>query len=216
MHGTQRRSLSPEAQEDLRRRVIDAVLTQGMKKAHAARTFGVSRQAINNWLVAHVHGGDAALAAKTRGRPKERTIAPKQQAKIVRTIQGKCPDQLELPFALWTREAVVELIKTHTGRLVSVWTAGRYLKDWGFTPQKPARRACERDPVVVQAWLDKEYPAIQQQAKAHNALILRGNEMGLRSVDTVGRTYSPRRQNQPAVDRNFFEEAHVRYAAGAG
>ncbi len=199
------RSLSPEAQEDLRRRVIDAVLTQGMKKAHASRTFGVSRQAINNWLDAHERGGDAALAAKTRGRPKERMIAPKQQAKIVRAIQGKCPDQLKLPFALWTREAVVELIKTHTGRQVSVWTAGRYLKDWGFTPQKPVRRAYERDPVAVQAWLDKEYPAIRRRAKAQNALILWGDEMGLRSDDTVGRTYSLRGQTPivPATGRRF-------------
>ena len=46
-------------------------------------------------------------------------IAPKQQAKIVRAIQGKCPDQLKLPFALWTREAVVELIKTSTQRCCS-------------------------------------------------------------------------------------------------
>ena len=150
------RSLSPEAQEDLRRRVIDAGLT--------------------------------------RGRRKERMIAPKQQAKIVRAIQGKCPDQLKLPFALWTREAVVELIKTHTRRKVSVWTAGRYLKDWGFTPQKPVRRAYERDPVAVQAWLDKEYPAIRRRAKAQNALILWGDEMGRRSNDIVRHTYSPRGQ----------------------
>ncbi len=199
------RSLSSEAQEDLRRRVIEAVLTHGMKKAHAARNFGVSRQAINNWLVAHERGGDAALAAKKRGRPQERTIAPKQQAKIVRAIQGKCPDQLKLPFAFWTREAVVELIKTHTGRQVSVWTAGRYLKDWGFTPQKPVRRAYERDPVAVQAWLDKEYPAIHRRAKAQNALILWGDEMRLRSDDTVGRTYAPRGQTPivPATGRQF-------------
>lgn len=65
------RSLSPDAQEDLHRRVIEAVLTHGMKKAHFSRTFGVSRQAINNWLVSHEHGGDAALAAKKRGRPTE-------------------------------------------------------------------------------------------------------------------------------------------------
>ena len=199
------RSLSSEAQEDLRRRVIEAILTQGMKKAHAARTFGVSRQAINNWLAAHDRGGDAALAAKQRGRPKERTIAPKQQAKIVRAIQSKCPDQLKLPFALWTREAVVELIKTHTGRKVSVWTAGRYLKDWGFTPQKPVRRAYERNPVAVQTWLDKEYPAIHRRAKAQNALILWGDEMGLRSDDTVGRTYSLRGQTPvvPVTGRRF-------------
>jgi len=57
------RSLSPEAQEDLRRRVPDAIQTQGMKEAHAARAFGVSRQAINNWLGAFEQLDDAALAA---------------------------------------------------------------------------------------------------------------------------------------------------------
>ena len=75
------RSLLLEAQEDVRRRVIDAGLT--------------------------------------RGRRKERMIAPKQQAKIVRAIQGKCPEHLKLPFPFWTRKTVVELIKTHTGREVS-------------------------------------------------------------------------------------------------
>ena len=199
------RSMSPDAQEDLRRRVLEAIQSQGMKKAHAARTFGVSRQAINNWLAAFDDGGDAALAAKKRGRPKARTIPEKHQAKIVKAIQGGCPDQLKLPFALWTREAVVGLIKKHTGRTVSVWTAGRYLKDWGFTPQKPVRRAYERDPVAVQEWLDKEYPAIQRRAKAKNALILWGDEMGLRSDDTVGRTYSLRGQTPivPATGRRF-------------
>ena len=199
------RSLSPEAQADLRRRVLAAIQTQGMKKAHASRTFGVSRQAINKWLAAFNSGGEAALAAKKRGRPKAKTIPEKQQAKIVRAIQGGCPDQLKLPFALWTREAVVALVKKHTGRTLSVWTAGRYLKDWGFTPQKPVRRAYERDPVAVQAWLDKEYPTIQRRAKARNALILWGDEMGLRSDDTVGRTYSLRGHTPivPATGRRF-------------
>ena len=66
---------SPEAQEDLRRYVINAVLTEGIKKARAARTFGGSGQAIKKWLIAHERGGDAALTAKRQGGPKERTIA---------------------------------------------------------------------------------------------------------------------------------------------
>lgn len=147
-------------------------IAEGVKKAHASRIFGVSRQAINNWLGGHERGDDAALAAKRRGRSEDRTIAPQRQANIVRAIQGKCPDQLKLPVALRTRETVVEPIETHTGRRVSGWMAGRYLKDWGFTPQKPVRRAYERDPVAVQAWLDEEYSAIHRRAKAENALIL--------------------------------------------
>jgi transposase len=185
--------------------VLEAIRNDGMKKAHAARTFRVSRQAINNWLAAVEKGGDVALAAKKRGRPVASTITKKHQDRIVRDIRGKCPDQLKLPFALWTRDAVVDLIKTVTGRAVSVWTAGRYLRTWGFTPQKPVRRAYERDPVAVQAWLDNEYPAIQKRAKAEKAQILWGDEMGLRSDDTVGRTYSPRGQAPvvPATGRRF-------------
>lgn len=49
--------------------------------------------------------------------------------------------------------------------------AGRYL-NWVFTPQKPVRRAYDRDPIAVQAWLDKKYPAIHRRAKAPKALIL--------------------------------------------
>ena len=81
---------------------IDAWHTKTLARCRPKprKTSGVSRQAINNWLVAHERGGDAALAAKTRGRPKKRTIAQNQQAKIVRAIQGKCPDQLKLSFAL--------------------------------------------------------------------------------------------------------------------
>ena len=67
------------------------------------------------------------------------------------------------------------------------------------------RRAYERDPVAVQAWLDKGYPAIHRRAKAQNALILWGDEMGLGSDDTVGRTYSLRGQTPivPATGRRF-------------
>ena len=59
--------------------------------------------------------------------------------------------------------------------------------------------------MAVQAWLDKEYPAIHRRAKAQNALILWGDEMGLRSDDTVGRTYSLRGQTPivPATGRRF-------------
>ena len=49
---------------------------------------------------------------------------------VVRLILGRCPDQLRLRFALWTRAAVQQLLAQRCGLEVSVWTAGRYLKHW--------------------------------------------------------------------------------------
>jgi transposase len=188
------RRLSPDAQEDLRRRVVYAVLEDGMSAAQAARTFGVCRQSVASWIEQVESGGVKVLAARKRGpKPRLRMDAASER-EVVRTIRNRCPDQLLLPFALWTREAVAALILRRTGRGISVWTAGRYLKHWNMTPQKPMRRAYERDPAAVTAWLAEQYPAIKMRAKAENALILWGDEMGLRSDDPIGRSYAPRGQ----------------------
>lgn len=199
------RRLAPEAQEDLRRRVVYAVREDGMSDSQAARTFGVCRQSVGKWVALAKAGGVRALAARKRGpKPVPRTSADAERG-MVRAIRAGCPDRLGLPFALWTREAVVALIRRRTGRAVSVWTAGRYLTRWGMTPQRPARRAYERDPAAVRAWLTERYPAIRERAKAEKALILWGDEMGLRSDDPVGRSYAPRGRTPvvPAAGRRF-------------
>src|SRR6476469_5135694 len=156
------RRLSPDAQEDLRRRVVYAVREDGMSEAQAARTFGVCRQSVAAWTGRAESGGVRALAAHKRGpKPGGHKLGDAAAERgIVRSIRGGCPDQMLLPFALWSRAAVVALIKKRTGRAVSLSTAGRYLRRWDMTPQKPMRRAYERDPAAVAAWLKEQYPAI--------------------------------------------------------
>lgn len=56
----------------------------------------------------------------------------------------RCPDQMKLPFALWTRPAVQEYVRQSLALALPIRTVGWYLKRWGFTPQKPVRRAYER------------------------------------------------------------------------
>ena len=46
-------------------------------------------------------------------------------------------------------------------------TVGEYLKRWGFTPQKPLKRAYEQRPAEVRKWLEESYPAITARAKEH-------------------------------------------------
>jgi len=192
------RCLAPAAQEELRRRVIRAVREQGMRPAHAARVFGVSRASIYNWTAAVRRGGLAALRARKRGPKGGSRLAGWQAGTVVRLITDRCPDQLKLPFALWTREAVRDVIERRFGVRVSVSTVGRYLKRWGFTPQKPVRRAYERNPKAVQRWLEEEYPAIRRRAKAEGAEIHWGDQMGLRSDHQAGTSYS-RRGRTPAI-----------------
>ena len=198
------RFLSPDAQEVLRSRVM-AALRGGMKPAVAARTFGVSRSSVWNWRKRVALGNITSLRSKKRGRPKGTQLVPHQAATTVRLITDRCPDQLKLPFALWTREAVQQLLARRFGVRVSVRTAGRYLAGWGLTPQKPLRRAYERDPVAVRRWLDREYPAIEKQAKAEKAEIHWGDQMGLRADHQTGTSYGRRGQTPviPGTGQRF-------------
>ena len=104
---------------------------------------------------------------------------------------GEESDQLKLPGFLWTRALVCELIERRFGIAVTEKTAGRYLRVWGFSPQKPARRALEQNPELVARWLDQRYPELERRAYRERALILWADEMGLRSDHTAGRSWAP-------------------------
>lgn len=178
----------------MRRLAVAAVLGQGMSVVAAARAFGVSRQTVSGWVNEFRRRGEGALAAGRRGRrPGEQQLLPAwMQGQLVQTIRGHNPDQLRLPFFLWTREAVRELIRRRYGIVLALTTVGRYLRRWGFTPQRPVQRAFEQSPAAVARWLERDYPAIKAQAKKEGAQILWGDEMGLRSDQAAGRSYAPR------------------------
>lgn len=189
------RSLSAKAQEALRKRAVEAVLG-GMKQCEVAKAFGVSANIVSQWMKRFRAEGEHALDARPKG-PAQGTrtlLTPRQAARIRQLIIDKCPEQLKLPFFLWSREAVQELIQRQCGVAVSINTVGNYLRAWGFTVQKPVRRAYEQNGAAVQRWLAEEYPALQRCAKAEQGLIYWGDEMGLRSDDQVGRSYGLRGQ----------------------
>jgi len=187
------RSLSSRDQEDLRRKVVHAVVEEGMSKSEASRVHKVSRFAVIQWVQEYEAGGVNALKAGRRGRPKMPSVLkPHQCATLVRLITDRSPDQLQLDFMLWTREAVMELILHRYKVRVSLSTVGRLLKRWGMTPQKPIRRAYERDDEKVNRWLEEEFPAIRDRARRENAEIYWADQAGFRSDDQRGRSYSKR------------------------
>ncbi len=187
------RRLAPEAQEALRRRAVAVVLAREMTQAAASTAFGVARKTVWLWLEAHRQGGDAALAARKRG-PKggHGKLKGWQAATVCNLIRDRHPDQLKLPFFLWTSDAVRELIRREFGVRLSSRSVRRHLARWGFTPQKPKRLAYERNPEAVRQWLEEEYPAIRQRAHREKARIYWGDAMGFRSDHQAGRSYAPK------------------------
>jgi len=192
------RSLSTEAQEAIRFRAVEAVRA-GMSQTEAAQRFSVARGTVCGWMKRFRKGGKRALARRRQGRPPgSRRLKGWQAARVVRTITDRTPDQLKMPFVLWTRGAVRDFIATEYDVTVSLMTVGRWLKRWGFTPQKPVRRAWERGPKAVARWLKKEYPQIRSEAKREGAEIHWGDEMGIRSDHQAGRSFS-RKGQTPAI-----------------
>jgi len=194
------RKESQKGQDSIRHKVVRAVLG-GMGKVEAAKVFGVSRSSIWTWMKKYHDEGKAALVSQKRGRKKGGNLTAKQEASIRRSVLGKNPGQLQLPCFLWTRDTVALLIFRRFGKQLSRWTVGRYLKAWGLTVQKPAKRAMEQNPAQVRYWLQTKYPNIVQQAKQEKAEIFWGDEMGLRSEHQTGTTWAAKGQT-PVVKRS--------------
>jgi transposase len=186
------RSLPAAAQAALRRRAVRAVL-DGMTQAEAARVFGVHHNAVNRWIKRYRRGGWAGLSEQRRGRrPGEQAaLSQHQQQEIMALVRESTPDQLGLPGFLWTRDAVAELITQRYGMWLARTTVGGYLRGWGFSPQRPQRRALEQNPAAVARWLATEFPAIRAQAKREGGLVLWLDEMGVRSDAATGRSWAP-------------------------
>lgn len=155
---------------------------------------GLSWGAVNTSIKLYEEGGISALKPKKRGLKSGmgRTLSEEQETRIQQLICEKRPEQLKMDFALWTRAAVKELILCEFKVDLPIRTVGDYLHRWGFTPQKPIKRAYEQQPKAVQKWLDEEYPEIEKRAVEEGAEIHWGDETSIMNTDVRGRSYSPR------------------------
>jgi transposase len=196
------RSIGRAAQEALRRRAIVLVVQDGSSQAEAARVVGVQRQTVNIWLKRYRAQGEAGLrdGRRVSGRKGKGALRAEEARRVRRWIADQTPDQLKLPFALWTSRAVGELIERRFGKRLGLSTVQLYLKRWGMTPQKPLARATQRSPGAIAAWLERDDPAIAKRAKRERAVIYWGDETGISNQDQIGRSYAPRGQT-PVVGR---------------
>jgi len=201
------RKLSPEAQFEIRRQAVK-FSQQGESNRTIANRLEVDETTVGQWLKLYRNNGLDALLPQKRGPKKgiHQKLTAKQQESIKKKLIDKTPDQLKLPFALWSREAVADLIKRETELSLDRRLVGRYLKSWGFTIQRPVKRAYQRDDKKVKEWLEVSYPKIEKEAKTQGAEIHWADETGIKSHDHRGRGFSlkgktPVRMHNPSYEK---------------
>ena len=191
------RSIGRAAQEELRRRALALIEQQGQSQGQAAQMIGVHRQTVNTWVKRHRALGEEGVLDGRRVSPRRgKGILSAEEAQQIRAwIVAQTPDQLGLPFGLWTSRAVRELIARRLEKRLGPTAMQLYLRrlstastsrrgigpagPMGMTPQKPLARARQRSAAAIAAWLETTYPAIAKRAKTISAVIYWGDETGI-------------------------------------
>lgn len=160
------RSLPAQEQHQLRKQVVRA-WKRGQNRKQISRDLGLGYTAVCETVHKYREGGMSALKPGQRGRKvgAKRKLTGEQEGHIRQLIQDQRPEQLKLDFALWNRAAMTQLIQREYGLALAVRTVGDYLKRWGFTPQKPLKRAYEQRPEAVQpGWMSSIQPSRPRRA----------------------------------------------------
>jgi transposase len=176
-----------------RRKQVIRLHKKGIKIMQIVAMTGLSYPPVRAAIDQYEAGGWAAIRPACRGRARgeARILSPVQEQTIQRMIIENRPEQLKMDFCLWSRIAVGQLIEQEFGIKLPIRSVGSYLGRWGFTPQKPIKRAYEQRPEAVQAWLEGEYPAIEERARHEGAEIHWGDETALVNTDVRARSYAP-------------------------
>ena len=195
MQARDARSL-PEASLELLRRQAHRLRQDGRTWDEIAAIVGVSRWTLMSWarrfgVGAERELGEVASARRGRRFGQGRTLSLADEVGLREQRIGALPTALGLPHALWSRRAVQEAVKAKFALDMPIRTVGEYLRRWGFTPQRPARRAIEQRPEEVQRWLQVDYPALVERAKAEGAEIYWGDETAVKQDAAWLRGYAP-------------------------
>ncbi len=192
-------------QAHVRKLAVQRVLG-GESATAAAKSLGSYRTHIYRWLRAYCRNGEAGLERrKAPGRTPKLTDA--QKRKVREWIVGQDPRQYGFDFGLWTRKIVAEMIYQYFKVTYTLPAAGRLLTQLHITPQKPLRRAYQRDEAAVRKWKAQTFPRLRKRGKTWGADIFFLDEAGFQSDAPLGRTYGLR--GRPPVVRTSGKRQRI-------
>jgi transposase len=148
-----------DLQEQLRLRAA-ALFARRVPQAEVMRELGVSRQNVSRWYRRWQQGGEEALRSQGAPGPSPR-VTPEQLTKVEQILLAGAR-AAGFPNDLWTLPRVAQVIEQHTGVAHHPGHVWRLLRRLGWSVQRPARRAVERDEEAVAQWVKIEWPRIKR------------------------------------------------------
>jgi transposase len=187
---------SPTELEHRRQLAIQRSL-EGYSADEIAEFLGISPRTVWRWLASFRARGPMGLAARpVPGRPRKLTLT--QEKIALRWLRGS-PMEHGFTTELWTAARLAQLIEEEFAIRFNPRSLSAWLKDRGFTPQKPERVPRERDPGAIAAWLASDWPRIKKKARRQGARIALIDESGLMMAPLLRRTWAPRGQTPTLV-----------------
>jgi transposase len=189
---TNARQLPPEQQYQIRKNIV-RLLKKGHIAKEVADIIDVSLSLVYATKKSYDEKGIEGIKPKRRGRRigDKRLLTSEQEREIRQTIIDKNPEQLKLKCCMWTRKAIQEYILSNYKINLPLSTLGYYLARWGFSVQRPTKRANRQDEARVQEWIAEEYPAIAAKAMSEDAEIYWGDETAIQNTANYIKGYSP-------------------------
>lgn len=201
------RSLDHATLEEMRRLAMQRV-SAGEPVNVVAHSIQVHPNTVSKWRTLWKSGGEESLAS-TKATGRTPTLDDRQTKRLRKTIVGKNPQQLNFGVALWTLRIVGDLITSMFDVVLHPTTVSRMLHKLGLTPQKPIRRAFQRDALEIWTWTQVEFPKIVARAKRKQATLLFLDETGVHEDHAVGTTWGARGHTPRVSVRSGHKRVNV-------
>jgi len=208
------RKIDHKTLEHFRILAVRRVMEDGETPSAVMRSLGLCRTSIYPWLRTYKDKGMEALAERIAQGP-EPLLTESQRQQVKRWILGKDPRQYGFDFGLWSRRIVQTMIQEKMGISCCLTGVGRLLASLNITPQKPLRRAYERDPEAVALWEKETYPRLKKRAKRLGARIFFSDEAGFQSDPVLARTYGLKGQTPVVTTSGQRQSLNVISAVNA-
>jgi transposase len=135
----------------------------GWSQRQIAAALGVSAAAVSQWIRRVREGGVQALShRRPPGAP--RRLAAEQLARVPTLLQ-RGPQAYGFRGQVWTRKRIAEVMRVEFGMVYHPTHVGRFLKALRWSPQKPVRRARQRDEAAIAQWREERWTAIKRGRK---------------------------------------------------